>query len=121
MNLGGDLLLQRQRRRPSVGGLGIMLDDEAARFQPVADLFQEYVAARLSDIENADPQALQAFGSGQALPDRRTSLRGRVEKYCHLASLGLEPASFLRKRESRIRVRAVALDSRLRGSDSVKL
>src|SRR5258706_7493708 len=84
IDLAGDLLLQRQRRRPGVGRLLVALDRDAALLEPLVETVEEYVAARLGDVEQADGQPVEPLRALQARPDRRTSLRCRVEKHRHL-------------------------------------
>src|SRR5689334_2730770 len=83
VDFAGDLLPQRQRRDPRIGRLCVMLDGDAALGQPLAEPVQKHIAARLGDVENADPEPVETLGSRQARPDHRTSLRGRVQKHSH--------------------------------------
>src|SRR5207247_7187673 len=48
VDLGGDLLAQRQRRHPRIGWLGVVRDGDAALGEPLAEPMQKYVATRLS-------------------------------------------------------------------------
>src|SRR5205823_12214012 len=83
IDFGGDLLPQRQRRHPRVGRLGVMPDGDAALGEPLAEPVQKHVTARFGDVENPDRQSVEPFRPRQTRPDRRTSLRGGVEKYGH--------------------------------------
>jgi len=79
VDFGGDLLPQRQRRYPGVGRLGVVLDGDTALADALAESVQKHIAARFSDIKYADRQPVELLRPGQARPDGRTSLRGRIE------------------------------------------
>jgi hypothetical protein len=64
-------------------GLARMRDGEPALAEPV----QKDIAAGLGDVEYSDPQPVEPFRPGQARPDRRTSLRSRVEQNTQLCLL----------------------------------
>src|SRR4029077_4030599 len=80
----GDLLAQRQRCHSRVGRLGVVGDGDAALGEEVAEPMQKNVAARFGDVEDADLEPVKALRSGEARPDCRTSLRGRVEEHSHV-------------------------------------
>src|ERR1700730_10188233 len=79
VDFGGDLLPQRQGRHPRIGRLGVVRDGDAALREPLAETMQKHVAARFGDVENADLEPVETLRPRQARPNRRTSLRGRVE------------------------------------------
>src|SRR6202045_1650318 len=83
IDFAGDLLLQRQRGRAGVGRLLVALDRDAAFPEPLVETVEEHIAARLGDVEQADRQPVEPLRARQARPDRRTSLRCRVEEYGH--------------------------------------
>src|SRR5437763_4766077 len=83
IDLAGDLLLQRQGRRAGVGRLLVALDRDAALPEPLVEAVEEYIAARLGDVEDADRQTVEPLRPRQARPYRRISLRCRVEKHRH--------------------------------------
>ena len=58
VDFGGDLLLQRDRRWAGIGRLRVVLVGDPAFAEPLSETVQEHVAARFSDIENADRQSI---------------------------------------------------------------
>src|SRR5215472_16810902 len=83
IDFGSDLLPQRQGCHPCVGRLGVMLDRDAALGDAITEPMQKHVAARFGDVEHADLEPVETLRTRQARPERRTSLRGRVEKHGH--------------------------------------
>src|ERR1700720_792268 len=117
VDFAGDLLPQRQRRHSRVGRLGVMPDGEAALGEPLAEPVQKDVAARLGNVENPDPEPVQPLGPRQAWPDRRTSLRCRVEKYGHLYLLAPSAVIPAKAGTQGPKGRAAGLGLHLRGGD----
>src|SRR5437868_6407681 len=83
VDFDGDLLLQRQRRRPGVGGLLVALDGDPAFLEPLVEAVEEHIAPRLGDVEEPDRQPVEPLRPGQAWRGGRTSLRCRVEQHAH--------------------------------------
>src|SRR5258705_646978 len=84
IDFAGDLLPQRQWCGPRIGRLGVVLDRDAALADALAEPVEKDVAARLGDVEDPDRQPVETLRPGQARPDCRTSLRGRVEQHWHV-------------------------------------
>src|SRR5439155_17463834 len=61
----------------------VALHRDAAFLEPLVEPVEEYIAARLGDVENADCQTVEPLRPRQTRPYRRTSLRCRVEKHRH--------------------------------------
>ena len=66
VDFGGDLLLQRQRRRPGIGRLPVALDRDAAFVEPLLEPVEEHIAPRLGDVEEPDRQPVEPLGPRQA-------------------------------------------------------